>query len=127
MIISAVFLWISRSRKYHTYLSFLALRYFFLEDCPSRQACFPWSRLNSRSLSVSLVSHLSRNPNFTPLLEMLLPKGGVTWKSTKAHLPPSRAILHLFTRVRFPLFLALAALLVILWRGFHLTAREMQR
>lgn len=58
---------------------------------------------------------------------MLLPKGGVTWKSTKARLPHSRALVHLFSRTRLPLFLALAGIIVILWRGIHTSAREMQR
>jgi len=58
---------------------------------------------------------------------MLLPKGGVTWKSTKARLPPSRAIVHFLTRSRFPLFLTLAGVVLILWRGISTSASEMQR
>ena len=58
---------------------------------------------------------------------MLLPKGGVTWKSTRARLPPSRAIVIFFTRSRFLLILALVAIVVVLWRGVASSAAEMQR
>ncbi|KAL9613981.1 MAG: hypothetical protein Q9167_001530 [Letrouitia subvulpina] len=58
---------------------------------------------------------------------MLLPKGGVTWKTTKARLPPSRAILLFFTKSRFLLLIALVAIFLILWRGVYTSASEMQR
>ncbi|KAF2142464.1 glycosyltransferase family 62 protein [Aplosporella prunicola CBS 121167] len=58
---------------------------------------------------------------------MLLPKGGVNWKAARARLPPSRAIWHFCTRTRFPLFVAIAGLIVLLWRGLSGTAGEMQR
>ncbi|KAI9680609.1 MAG: hypothetical protein M1817_004049 [Caeruleum heppii] len=58
---------------------------------------------------------------------MLLPKGGVTWKSARARLPPSRALLHALTRTRFLLFVALAGLVVILWRGIRTSASDMQK
>lgn len=58
---------------------------------------------------------------------MLLPKGGVTWKSTRARLPPSRAIVHFFTKSRFLLVLALVAIVIVLWRGITSSASEMQR
>lgn len=58
---------------------------------------------------------------------MLLPKGGVTWKSTRAKLPPYRAIAHFFARSRFLLVLGLIAILVVLWRGITSSASEMQR
>lgn len=58
---------------------------------------------------------------------MLLPKGGVTWKSTRARLPPSRAILHFLTRSRFLLVLAVVAIVIVLWRGITSSASEMQR
>ncbi|KAI9829194.1 MAG: hypothetical protein M1826_005789 [Phylliscum demangeonii] len=48
---------------------------------------------------------------------MILPKGGVTWKSARARLPPSRAVLYLLTRTRFLLALALTGLMVLVWRG----------
>jgi hypothetical protein len=58
---------------------------------------------------------------------MLLPKGGVTWKSAKANLPPTRAIWVFLTRTRFLLCLALAGIVVLLWRGVSTSASEMQR
>lgn len=58
---------------------------------------------------------------------MLLPKGGVTWKSAKAQLPPTRAIWIFLTRTRFLLFVALAGIVLLLWRGVSTSASEMQR
>ncbi|SLM40926.1 mannan polymerase ii complex anp1 subunit [Lasallia pustulata] len=58
---------------------------------------------------------------------MLLPKGGVTWKSTKARLPSPRAILYFLLRTRFLLFAALAGITLLLWRGISTSAGEMQR
>ena len=58
---------------------------------------------------------------------MLLPKGGVTWKSAKANLPPTRAIWVFLTRTRFLLCLALAGIVILLWRGVSTSASEMQR
>ncbi|KAG0651941.1 Mannan polymerase II complex anp1 subunit [Hyphodiscus hymeniophilus] len=58
---------------------------------------------------------------------MLLPKGGVTWKSAKANLPPTRAIWVFLTRTRFLLCLALTGIVVLLWRGVSTSASEMQR
>ncbi|KAK3171018.1 hypothetical protein OEA41_003102 [Lepraria neglecta] len=58
---------------------------------------------------------------------MLLPKGGVNWKSTKARLPPYRAVIHYFTRSRTLTFIALAAVVLILWGGISTSSREMQR
>lgn len=58
---------------------------------------------------------------------MLLPKGGVTWKSAKANLPPTRAIWVFLTRARFLLCLALAGIVILLWRGVSTSASEMQR
>ncbi|KAL4775467.1 Anp1-domain-containing protein [Aspergillus nidulans var. acristatus] len=57
---------------------------------------------------------------------MLLPKGGVTWKSARARLPPWRAILVLVTRTRFLISLAITGLIVLLWRGISSSASEMQ-
>ncbi|KKK19382.1 hypothetical protein P175DRAFT_0107504 [Aspergillus ochraceoroseus IBT 24754] len=57
---------------------------------------------------------------------MLLPKGGVTWKSAKARLPPWRAVLVLVTRTRFLISLAVTGLIVLLWRGISSSASEMQ-
>ena len=58
---------------------------------------------------------------------MLIPKGGVTWKSAKANLPPARAIWVFLTRTRFLLCLALAGIVILLWRGVSTSASEMQR
>ncbi|PYI17737.1 hypothetical protein BO99DRAFT_414064 [Aspergillus violaceofuscus CBS 115571] len=58
---------------------------------------------------------------------MLLPKGGVTWKSAKARLPPWRAVLFMVTRTRFLVSLAVTGLMVLLWRGISRSASEMQR
>ncbi|KAI9837867.1 MAG: hypothetical protein M1838_004727 [Thelocarpon superellum] len=58
---------------------------------------------------------------------MLLPKGSVTWKSAKARLPPTRAVVHFLTRTRFLVFAALAGLVVLLWQGISTSAAEMQR
>lgn len=58
---------------------------------------------------------------------MLLPKGGVTWKSAKARLPPWRAILVLVTRTRFLVSMTVAGLLLLLWSGISRSASEMQR
>ncbi|KAH8685620.1 putative ANP1 protein [Tricladium varicosporioides] len=58
---------------------------------------------------------------------MLLPKGGVTWKSARAQLPPTRAIWVFLTRTRFLLCVALAGIVLLLWRGVSTSASEMQR
>ncbi|KAL2355648.1 Anp1-domain-containing protein [Cryomyces antarcticus] len=58
---------------------------------------------------------------------MLLPKGGVNWKSAKARLPPSRAVWYFLTRTRFLLFVAVAGIIILLWRGLIGTAGEMQK
>ncbi|KAI2640261.1 putative ANP1 protein [Xylaria nigripes] len=57
---------------------------------------------------------------------MLLPKGGITWKSTRAQLPPSRAVWVFLTRTRVLLTLALAGIILLLWRGISSSASEMQ-
>ncbi|KAF4210501.1 hypothetical protein CNMCM8980_000080 [Aspergillus fumigatiaffinis] len=57
---------------------------------------------------------------------MLLPKGGVTWKSAKARLPPWRAVVVLLTRPRFLISLALTGILILLWRGISKSASGMQ-
>ena len=58
---------------------------------------------------------------------MLLPKGGITWKSAKSQLPPTRAIWVFLTRTRFLLCVALAGIVLLLWRGVSTSASEMQR
>ncbi|KAK5044909.1 hypothetical protein LTR84_010281 [Exophiala bonariae] len=56
---------------------------------------------------------------------MLLPKGGVNWKSAKSKLPPWKAILMFLTRTRFLVAVALTGLIVLLWRGITVSTREM--
>ncbi|PQE13279.1 Mannan polymerase II complex ANP1 subunit protein [Rutstroemia sp. NJR-2017a WRK4] len=58
---------------------------------------------------------------------MLGPKGGINWKATKAQLPPARAIWVVLTRTRFLLCVALAGVVLLLWRGISTSAQEMQR
>lgn len=58
---------------------------------------------------------------------MLLPKGGVTWKSARARLPPWRAVLVLLTRTRFLVSVAVTGLVILLWRGVSKSASEMQK
>ncbi|RFU27947.1 hypothetical protein B7463_g8422, partial [Scytalidium lignicola] len=58
---------------------------------------------------------------------MLLPKAGVTWKSARAQLPPTRAIWVFLTRTRFLVFVALTGIVLLLWRGISTSASEMQR
>lgn len=58
---------------------------------------------------------------------MLLPKGGVTWKSAKARLPPWKAIIMFLTRTRLLVAVALAGLIVLLWRGITVSTREMSK
>ncbi|KAI1344794.1 putative ANP1 protein [Xylariaceae sp. FL0016] len=57
---------------------------------------------------------------------MLLPKGGITWKSAKAQLPPTRAIWLFLTRTRVLLSVALVGVILLLWRGIRSSAGEMQ-
>ncbi|KAI9771349.1 MAG: hypothetical protein M1840_002319 [Geoglossum simile] len=54
-------------------------------------------------------------------------KGSITWKSAKAQLPPARAIFHFLTKTRFLFFVALAGIIILLWRGISTSAAEMQR
>lgn len=58
---------------------------------------------------------------------MLVPKGGITWKSAKARLPPTRAIWYFLTKTRFLLFVALGTAVVLLWRSFSGTAGDLQK
>ncbi|EGD93902.1 N-glycosyl-transferase [Trichophyton tonsurans CBS 112818] len=58
---------------------------------------------------------------------MLLPKGGVTWKSAKANLPPWKAVLMLISKPRFIISIAAAGLVVLLWGGVSRSTAEMQR
>ncbi|PNS14072.1 Mannan polymerase complex subunit mnn9 [Sphaceloma murrayae] len=58
---------------------------------------------------------------------MLVPKGGITWKSAKARLPPTRAVWHFLTKTRFFLFVALGAAVVLLWRSLSGSAGDLQR
>ncbi|OXV11373.1 hypothetical protein Egran_00866 [Elaphomyces granulatus] len=57
---------------------------------------------------------------------MLLPKGGVTWKSARSKLPPWKAMVVLLTRTRVLVSLAMTSLVILLWRGISKSAAEMQ-
>ncbi|PGG95826.1 hypothetical protein GX51_08108 [Blastomyces parvus] len=57
---------------------------------------------------------------------MLLPKGGVTWKSAKARFPPARLLISAASRPRFILACALTGMVLLLWRGIWSSASEMQ-
>ncbi|GJC79697.1 mannan polymerase II complex ANP1 subunit [Colletotrichum tofieldiae] len=57
---------------------------------------------------------------------MLLPKGGINWKSAQARLPPTRAIWAFLTRTRFLFLIALTGFVLLLWRGIRSSASEMQ-
>ncbi|KAF2210079.1 glycosyltransferase family 62 protein [Cercospora zeae-maydis SCOH1-5] len=60
---------------------------------------------------------------------MLLPKGGggMTWKSARARLPPTRAIWNFVTRTRFLLFVAIAGIIILIWNGVRGTAGDFQK
>lgn len=58
---------------------------------------------------------------------MLLPKGGVTWKSARARLPPYRAVFQFLNRSRTVTLVALVVIVVILWGGLRSSSQEMQR
>ncbi|KAI9749563.1 MAG: hypothetical protein M4579_006825 [Chaenotheca gracillima] len=57
---------------------------------------------------------------------MLLPKGGISWKSAKARLPPARPIIRFLTRARFLLGVTLIGIVWLLWGGITKSAKEMQ-
>ncbi|KAJ2959074.1 hypothetical protein NQ176_g11142 [Zarea fungicola] len=58
---------------------------------------------------------------------MLLPKGGLNWKGAKSQLPPSRAVWNIFARKRVIVLAAVVTGIVLLWRGIHKSASEMQK
>jgi hypothetical protein len=58
---------------------------------------------------------------------MLYPKGGINWKAAKSRLPPTRVIWNFLTRTRFLLFVALAGIVVLLWRSLGGSVEEMQK
>lgn len=58
---------------------------------------------------------------------MLLPKGGLQWKSASARLHPARALWNIVSRTRFLLLVAIVAIVLLLWRGISSSASEMQR
>ena len=55
-------------------------------------------------------------------LDMLMPKGGVNWKSAKSKLPPSKAVLRVVTNTRLLLAVAALGTVLLLWRGLSGTA-----
>ena len=58
---------------------------------------------------------------------MILPKGGVNWKSAQARLPPWKAVFIFLTRTRLLLTAALLGLIILLWRGIFVSTREMSK
>jgi hypothetical protein len=58
---------------------------------------------------------------------MLLPKGGVTWKSAQAKLPPTRVVWRFLTQTRVMLSLAIMGIVILLYNGLSGTAGEMQK
>ncbi|KAI0395385.1 glycosyltransferase family 62 protein [Xylariaceae sp. FL0594] len=57
---------------------------------------------------------------------MLIPKGGITWKSARGQLPPTRAVWLFLTRTRTLVTIALVGIILLLWRGIRSSAGEMQ-
>jgi len=58
---------------------------------------------------------------------MMLPKGGINWHAARRRLPPARAVWIFVTKTRFLLCVALAGVILLLWRGISTSASEMQR
>ena len=58
---------------------------------------------------------------------MILPKGGITWKSAKARLPPWKALIVFLTRTRLLVAVALAGLIILLWRGITVSTSQMSK
>lgn len=58
---------------------------------------------------------------------MLLPKGGVTWKSAKERLPPTRALLRFLTQTKVLLSFAITGIVILLYRGVSGSAGDLQR
>jgi hypothetical protein len=57
----------------------------------------------------------------------MLPKGGVTWKSAKARLPPWRAFLVYLTKARFLAAVAFTSLILLLWRGISVSTKDLSK
>jgi hypothetical protein len=58
---------------------------------------------------------------------MLLPKGGVSWKSARAQLPPTRVLRTSLNRTRILLLIAAIGVFLFIWRGISSSAAEVQR
>ena len=58
---------------------------------------------------------------------MLLPKGGLTWKSAQSRLPAYRAVLNSLLRTRPLLYVAIAVVIILLWRGISSSAMDVQK
>lgn len=58
---------------------------------------------------------------------MILPKGGMNWKSARARLPPWKAVFVFLTRTRLLVSVALTGLIVLLWRGIFVSTKEMSK
>jgi hypothetical protein len=57
---------------------------------------------------------------------MLLPKGGVSWKSARAQLPPTRVLRTSLNRTRILLLIAAIGVFLFIWRGISSSAAEVQ-
>lgn len=58
---------------------------------------------------------------------MLLPKGGVTWKSARSRLPPWRVLIVYLTKVRVLAAIALTGLIMLLWRGISVSTKDLSK
>jgi len=58
---------------------------------------------------------------------MILPQGGVTWKSAKARFPPTRAFARFAAQPRVVLIVAVLTTFIILWRALRGTSEELQK
>lgn len=54
----------------------------------------------------------------------LLPKGGLDWRAAR---PPARAFFHVLTRTRILVYIALATLIIVLWRTLAHSASGMKK
>ncbi|KAF4121079.1 glycosyltransferase family 62 [Geosmithia morbida] len=57
---------------------------------------------------------------------MLLPKGGLQWKTARARAPQIRVLWNTVSKPRFLLFCAVFGIIALLWRGISSSASEMQ-
>lgn len=58
---------------------------------------------------------------------MLLPQGGVEWKSAKARFPPTRAFARFAAQPRIVLLIAGLTTFIIIWRALRGTSEELHK